>query len=294
MSQAPKQASYEWVVQPKENGMPLVVFLQRHLEGTEFSRRKIKGFVDAGYCTVEAKPERFSTRPLSSRQRVRLSIQVRERQSVSIIYEDEALLVINKSAGITCDARLEKSLQNASRKCFLVHRLDKETTGVLLIAKSLAVRDLLNAAFAERKVTKRYCALVHGKIDPCGTIENFLGPICKIPGKVKWGVVKTGAWAHTEWVCKMHTIRGSFVELMPTTGRTHQLRVHLAAIGHPIVGDLVYGKSEKVPAPRYFLHAWALDCLHPVTKAPMHFEAPLPEDFLHAAKQLLGRSLCAL
>jgi 23S rRNA pseudouridine1911/1915/1917 synthase len=273
---------YEWRVQASENQLPLLDFLQERLKDKPFSKRKIKGWIDAGYCSIQGRIERFSRTKVRSGNVVSVTVLEVTKNPIIILYEDEAILVIDKPAKITCDERLEKTV-----KALLVHRLDKDTTGVLLLAKTKALRDTLMAQFEERNVQKQYIALVDGAMPQKGTIDTPLGPISRAAGRVMWGVVHAGGHhAKTDWICKKSNKRASIVELMPHTGRTHQLRVHLASIGHPIIGDSVYGKPTTV-ASRQMLHAEKLTFLHPVTGVPLEIVAPMPRDM----REAIGRCL---
>jgi 23S rRNA pseudouridine1911/1915/1917 synthase len=266
---------FEWRVSPSEQGIALLDFLQERFKDKPYSKRKIKGWVDAGYCQVQGRIERFSRSRLRAGSVVSVCVTTQTKVPISTLYEDDVLLVINKPAKITCDERLEKTL-----KALLVHRLDKDTTGVLLLAKTAQIRDLLMKQFEERAVHKEYLAIVEGTMAPSGTIDKALGPISRIAGQVKWGVMPAGGHhAKTDWVAKKNFKKSTLVQLIPHTGRTHQLRVHLASIGHSIIGDKVYGKpNQKIL--RQLLHAEKLTFLHPVTSAPIQIVAPLPQDMV--------------
>lgn len=282
----------EWKVSAREDQKSLIEFLQEHLADKSFSRRKIKGFIDAGYCFIQGRSERFSSCKVRAGSQISLSIPEVSRKELTLLYEDDALIVINKPDSTTCDARLEKALLDMGKHVHLVHRLDKDTTGVLLVAKTVPIRDALMQQFQERTVKKHYVAIVEGKIAKTGVVENYLGPIARYEGAVKWGEVKNGHYAYTKWVCVKQTSEYSFVELMPETGKTHQLRVHLAGIGHPIVGDHLYGSKHAVHVSRCMLHAFRLGFCHPNTKENVSFQAPLPKDMIDAGHTLLRQKLC--
>lgn len=284
---------YSWSVRPNQTKLSLLEFLQLQLEDKGFSRRKVKGFIDAGYCFVQGKCERYGKRMLAVNDRIQLQVVTRAPQPLSVLYEDELIVVINKPPGITCDERLEKSMARDEKRTYLVHRLDKDTTGVVILAKTTAARDALMTQFSEQAVLKRYYALVHASMKPSGVIENFLGPIERAEGKVVWGKVPHGAWAYTEWQCKVQNKKASFVLLLPKTGKTHQLRVHLAGIGHPILGDRVYGTAGTSLYPRQLLHAYQVQFVHPGTGVALLVQAPLPSDFLEVGQTLFGKTLCA-
>ena len=214
-----------------------------------------------------------------------------EQIPLRIVYEDQSLLVIDKDAGMVVHPTADHpsgTLVNAilhylksvpergeSLRPGIVHRLDKGTSGLLVIAKSQEALDFLKKQFKARTVVKKYLALVGGQIEPpSGVIEK---PIARHPkNRQKFAVSPDGRGSITNY----HVIETSgglyyLVELEPKTGRTHQIRVHLANIGHPIVGDRLYGGR---PASRIFLHASYLEVTHPTTNKRIKFVSNLPEE----------------
>jgi 23S rRNA pseudouridine1911/1915/1917 synthase len=169
----------------------------------------------------------------------------------------------------------------------IVHRLDQDTSGLLVVALSPAAWPPLRRAMARHEVERTYLALVHGIPEAAtGTIEAPLGRDPRRRGRVRVDVA--GRAARTHYRC-LSTWPGrdlSLLELRLETGRTHQIRVHLAAIGHPVVADTRYGRDDGL-APRTFLHAARLKFIHPITGAEVVVESPLPED-LEGALQRLG------
>jgi len=224
----------------------------------------------------------------------------------TIIFEDESILVLNKPSGwITNDASttttqpvlqtwLRENLKypligDRERRDGIVHRLDKETSGLLIIAKTISAFENLQSQFKERKVTKTYIALTHGEI------ELKEGEIVASVGRLPWrrerfGVLPGGREAITKYkVISYHSLitdHGSLftlVELYPKTGRTHQIRIHLKFIGHPIVGDYFYAgrktaREDRLWCPRLFLHASKISFFHPETGKELTFESELPKD----------------
>ncbi len=278
----------EWIVLPSEANMSLLAFLQTKC--TECSMRKIKGWIDAGFCFVRGKKVRFAKTIVLRGERIQLHVPQIVQKDINILFEDEAILVIDKPAGITCDDRLVRDLAKKQIQVELVHRLDKETTGVLLCAKSPAIKKYFIEEFRNLHIQKRYQAVVDGVVrDDCGTIENYLGPVQRYQGHVKWGVVKLGGhYASTEWQVVKRAKNATLLALTPKTGRTHQLRVHTSAMGHPILGDYTYANGFRCPykAHRVLLHAEYLGFTHPVTSKAVQFQAPLPEDFEACIKEL--------
>ena len=172
------------------------------------------------------------------------------------------------------------------RRDGIVHRLDKETSGLLIVAKTINAFENLQSQFKERKVTKTYIALTHGEIEPKE------GEIVASVGRLPWrrerfGVLPGGREATTDYTV-IKTLENkdekfSLVELYPKTGRTHQIRIHLKFIGHPIVGDFFYAgrktaREDRLWCPRLFLHAKEITFFHPQTGKEVKFESELPKD----------------
>jgi 23S rRNA pseudouridine1911/1915/1917 synthase len=217
----------------------------------------------------------------------------------TVLHEDDALLVVAKPPGLVVhpgsgnrDGTLINGLLYRFRELAgvgdadrpgIVHRLDKDTSGVLVVARTAAVHRQLVTAFKERLVDKTYLALVHGvPRDSQGTVE---APIGRHPvHRQKMAVCPAnGRAAVSRWRVRQVFRRISLLEVAIETGRTHQIRVHLAAIGHPVAGDRLYGGNRKNEHfPRQMLHAWRLCFSHPVTGKNLAFEASLPADFTSA------------
>ena len=209
---------------------------------------------------------------------------------IDIRYEDEHLLIVNKPAHMLVHPIAKEqhgTLANAvtyyyetkKEPCVFhpTHRLDRNTTGLVLIAKQPHIQSLLTDKDGLR-FHRTYLAIAHGHFsDVEGTIDF---PIRRKPGSfIEQETHEAGRSAITCYRVLAEEEEVSLVELQPVTGRTHQLRVHLAAVGHPILGDDLYGKPSPLIA-RQALHAYRLDLVHPVTQRPMAVEAPLPEDFI--------------
>jgi len=282
------------IVQPDETNLSLFDFLQIKFCDKKYSKRKVKGFIDAGYCFVQGRPERFYRTKVQAGSEVQLRVPKTEKTTVSILFDDDALLVINKPPKITCDERLVRELYKDHGPLYLVHRLDKETSGVVLLAKTESAFFYLQNQFEERKIEKHYIALVDGVLSASGQIENFLAPVARRQGAVKWGVQPKGFWASTSFTRLTCKKDASLVSLYPKTGRTHQLRVHLSSCKHPILGDFVYGQSFmcRYTPSRQLLHAYELRFLHPETSETMHIQAPIAEDIQDASHLLFGKKAC--
>ena len=219
-----------------------------------------------------------------------------EELPLDICYEDENLLVVNKPAQMLVHPVAKEqhgTLANAVAHYYAIkkepcvfhptHRLDRNTTGLVLIAKQPHIQSLLTGKDGAR-FHRTYLAVVHGNFS-CGegTIES---PIRRKPGSfIEQETHESGKSAVTRYRVISDSEEASLVELQPVTGRTHQLRVHLAGVGHPILGDDFYGEPSPLIA-RQALHAYRLDLVHPVTRRPLAVEAPLPEDFISVLRVL--------
>ena len=219
---------------------------------------------------------------------VELPEQTADATDIPVLYEDEDIVVINKPAGVLTHAKGGISQEHTvadmlqplttfasdTNRAGIVHRLDRETSGVLVGARTPAAAEFLQKQFAQRTTKKTYIAIVEGV--PKHTEALIDLPIGRSPAKPStFRVDPKGKSAQTTYYVLDVQNDKSLVKLQPKTGRTHQLRVHMAHIGHPIVGDIVYGKSAQ----RMFLHAYQLELTAPNGER-MTFTAPIPEEFL--------------
>ncbi|CAK6689367.1 Dual-specificity RNA pseudouridine synthase RluA [Cyanobium usitatum str. Tous] len=203
-----------------------------------------------------------------------------------VLFADPWLLALVKPSGLLSQPGLGPELADSliSRaqerwpEVRLVHRLDRDTSGLILLARDATTHRVLSAAFAERRVRKTYLAMVQGlPADRGGIIDQPLARIATRPPR--YGVVPLecgGKSAFTRWRVLRRFVGSSLLLLQPRTGRSHQLRVHLAALGHPVLGDPLYGDplyGEPAPAPRLQLHAAGLQLLHPATGKPLHLRS---------------------
>ncbi len=198
------------------------------------------------------------------------------------MHADAALLVVDKPAGLLAvpgrgpdkqDCLIAR-LQRRWPQALTVHRLDEATSGLMVFALDGAAQRALGRAFERREVVKRYTAIVHGRPDgDAGEIGLPIG--LHWPERPRRRIDPDGQPALTRWRVLAGDAATSRLDLEPLTGRTHQLRVHLAAIGHPIVGDRLYG-PERPAAPRLLLHASGLAFMHPATGAPLRVDAEAP------------------
>lgn len=297
----------EFVVTRVEAGERLDAYLAR-VSG--FSRARIQRLIADGQVLVGGRPQKSHHR-VNASERVQLRIPppiplslVPEAIPLDILYEDNDLLVVNKQAGMVVHpgaGRVTGTLVHALlahcrtlpgiggvERPGIVHRLDRETSGVLVVAKTEVAHQSLSRQFRGRLVKKRYLALVHGEVrQEAGRIEAAIGR--REHDRKRMGVRREGGReARTVYRVVRRLPGMTVLEVDLETGRTHQIRVHLAHIGHPVVGDRVYGGRRErrrvisglFPADRQMLHAWRLGFHHPRTGAWLEVTAPVPEDFL--------------
>jgi 23S rRNA pseudouridine1911/1915/1917 synthase len=270
----------------------------------EHSRTAIAAWIKEGRVRVDGRPLAAKTR-MEGGETVEIDIPAPEPTHLvpqdiplDVLHEDEAILIVNKPAGLTVhpgagqrDGTLANALVHRLRdlpalggsdRPGIVHRLDKDTSGVMVVARTEPAQRALSAAFAERAVEKTYLACVHGAPDDdTGVIEAAIG---RSPTSRTRMMVRRdgGRAALTAWEVERRLPRHTLLRCMPRTGRTHQIRVHLKFRTLPIVGDPLYGHPGgpgDALAPRLMLHAWRLAFSHPITGEQVAFEAPLPEDF---------------
>jgi 23S rRNA pseudouridine1911/1915/1917 synthase len=219
----------------------------------------------------------------------------------AVAYEDEHLLVVDKPAGVVVhpgrghrDGTLAQALagraaggEDASR-AGIVHRLDRDTSGLLVVARSDAVHRALKAALAAREVQREYAALVEGRPPArAGTIDAPIGRDRRVRTRMSTDTDQPRP-ARTHFTLERALPRASLLAVRLETGRTHQIRVHLQAIGHPVAGDPEYGTPGLYGLERQFLHARRLAFAHPVTGAPLDLRSPLPADLRAALARAEG------
>ena len=286
---------------------PLPMRLDRWLvaQRPEQSRARIQKFIDAGYVRVNGVTGRAKT-PLRQNDTVELWMPppeplpylVPQEIPLDVLFEDEHLIVLNKPAGLTVhpapgnkDGTLVNGLLHhcpdlpgisGKLRPGIVHRLDKDTTGCIVVAKSQEALVKLQVQIQKRIASRDYLAVVHGV--PAAEHGTIVGAIGRHPAdRKKYAVVHddSGRHACTHWTLLERLGDYSLMRFKLDTGRTHQIRVHCAHIGHPIVGDPVYSRCRKLPLalPGQALHAYQLGLDHPITRERMLFEAPLPPVF---------------
>ena len=274
----------------------------------ELSRTQAATLIAQGHVLVSGRRQKASYRTVAG-DVVRVAIPKLEKRTISgedipvtIVYEDESLLVVDKPAGMVVhpapgnwtgtlvNALLGRggalSTEGEPERAGMVHRLDKETSGLLVVAKTDRAHRLLSGAIAARRVVRRYAAMTWGHLtSDTLTIDK---PIARDPrDRKRMAIVNKGRPAKTDLIRLARFDAGDLLRAHLHSGRTHQIRVHLASIGHPVMGDDVYGggggrRVAGLPPKRHFLHAAWLAFNHPVTGEPLDFRSPLPEDLSHA------------
>lgn len=304
------QKKIDFIIDAADNGLRLDRVLAAKI--TDSSRSFLQELIKSGNVTVDGKCVTLPRFALKTAMAVSVEIPeieaadtlaVDTQFAFDIIYEDDVMLVINKPAGISVhpgagnpDGTIVNALlgrypgfaelfPDADVRPGIVHRLDKDTSGCLVIAKTPNALFKLGKAFAERETKKKYLALVRGV--PAKNTMEISNNIGRHPvNRQKMAVVdRGGKLAVSRYRILEHGFIGkekiSLVEVAIFTGRTHQIRVHMSHIGHPVLGDELYGGSRTVieGASRQMLHAYSIEIPHPVTGKNMVFKADLPEDF---------------
>ncbi len=293
-----------YYVDAASEGVRLDRFLVAHLRA--HSRARIQALIASGHVTVDGRPARPALR-LRRGQRVEVTVPpppaaglVPEALPLDVVYEDPHLVVINKPPGLTVHpgaGRTSGTLANAlvarypdlagvggERRPGIVHRLDKDTSGLMVVARTPQAYAGLQRQLAERTLRRIYLALVcgHPPHDE-GVIEASIGRHPR--HRTRMAVRPGGRPAITRYRVRERFARYALVEVSLLTGRTHQIRVHFAHLGHPVAGDPVYGRrADDLGIRRQALHAWRLELRHPVTGSPLALEAPPPADFLAAVE----------
>jgi 23S rRNA pseudouridine1911/1915/1917 synthase len=274
---------------------------------SDISRSQAQRLIEEGAVTQNGRPRRKAGERLDGNETLRVLLPAPvaatpqpESIPLDIVYEDAHLIVVNKPAGMPVHpgpGHSGRTLVNALlahcpdlpgiggvQRPGIVHRLDKDTSGLIVAAKDERTHKGLAAQLKNRQVKKAYLALVTGRVEPPEALID--APIGRDPNNrrrmmvspvTNSGRATAGRDAQTSYRVREHLSGFTLVEASPATGRTHQIRVHLASIGHPVVGDVVYGKPSPL-VPRQFLHAWRLAFRHPIDGRDLSFEAELPDD----------------
>lgn len=266
---------------------------------TDYSRQYISKLIENGNVLVNNKKVKPSYK-VRLQDKIQIDDTLKEVEKfekedikLDIVYEDEDIMVINKPSGLVVhpgNGNKNHTMVNAllyhteylsdvsgTKRAGIVHRLDKDTSGLMLVAKTNKAHEILADDFKNKRVKRQYLALIHG---------DFPSSSAKIDAPIKRSkkdfrmmeVAKDGKKAITNLYVEKHFKKYTLVRLSLETGRTHQIRCHLAYIGYPIYNDPVYSKDNASEFGQ-FLHSTSIDFIHPITKKALHFSAPLPEEF---------------
>jgi 23S rRNA pseudouridine1911/1915/1917 synthase len=277
----------------------------------EFSRTRLQGLIEDGLVTVDGALPRKAGQLLDGRAVIQVHIPppvpselTPEDIPLEIVFENEDMIVVNKPAGMVVHPAaghdsgtlVHAALAHApdiegiggEQRPGVVHRLDKDTSGLILLAKNDLAHRWLQDQFRLRKVQKTYLALVDGHPPtPAGRIEAPVGRDTQARKKMAIVTPQKGRPAISEYQTLETFPDHTLLEMHPITGRTHQIRLHLAFLGCPVVGDTVYGRHKpSVPLSRHFLHAYRLTVLLRGESQPRTFEAPLPEELVRVLENL--------
>jgi 23S rRNA pseudouridine1911/1915/1917 synthase len=282
-------------------------------DSRQITRHAARTLIDAGLVTVDGRPGRPGQRVRDTAEVVVtppdetiVAVALSRRDpgtpamELRIVDEDDWLAVVDKPSGMVvhpapghptgtlADALKERgttwSLLGGAERAGIVHRLDRDTSGLLVVAKTEAAHRNLARQLSDRSLGRTYWALVHGGFrEDTGTID---APIARHPrDRRRMAIVEGGREAMTDFRVVERLAGATVLELSLRTGRTHQIRVHLASIGHPIIGDTVYGRPDPLLA-RPALHAMRLRLRHPADGAERTYESPVPEELIAAAARL--------
>ncbi|MFM2056431.1 MAG: hypothetical protein RLY71_816 [Pseudomonadota bacterium] len=274
----------------------------------EFSRSHLQSLIDAGHVRVQGQVLRSNARRLAAGQQVEVDLWPTaqstafrpEPMALAIVHEDDALLVIDKPAGLVVHpaaGHWSGTLLNGLLahhagaatlpRAGIVHRLDKDTSGLMVVAKTLQAQTALVRAIAAREVHREYCALVHGALP--ASLASIEAPIGRDPvSRVRMAVLASGKPARTDIRLLGFRDGCSAVQCRLHTGRTHQIRVHLSSRGYPLLADAVYGGRPLLGLQRQALHAARLAFVHPLHGGEVEFHAALPADLAAAWTQVVG------
>ena len=285
---------FRFTVKPAENGQRLDSWLASKLP--HFSRSQLAGQIKSGQVWIGGKivqPNSIIRTGQSVTAEFNLpSTKIKPEQiDLDIIYQDADLIVINKSAGLVMhpagshtSGTLANALQHLFSAFYLVHRLDKDTSGVMVVARNLATKHWLSKLFEERRITKTYLALVKGRLTPT---EAYLDLPIKRGKSGKFEAGLSGRSAKSFYRVKEYLPGFTLVEVYPQTGRTHQIRVHFQALNHPVAGDTMYGVAER-GLTRQFLHAYKLEFMDRSGQT-RKFTAPLLKELDDFLKELRNK-----
>ena len=269
-------------------------FLKNQI-GKCYSVRKFKSAIDNGFVKVNGVVEKLSTRKLNIGDSVlvdmnQLNSNIGLKYDLGrVLYNDDDILVYNKPAHIsTMGCGLLEVLRKEYPDLIPVHRLDVVTTGAIIFVHNVEAEKVILKQFVEHQVGKTYCAMVKGSFSKSdGVVDNYLGKGHNQHGNIVMKLDrKKGQRAITEWRLIKQGPKNALVECYPKTGRTHQIRVHMRQLGHPLLGDSIYNQAPSNLS-RSMLHSYKVTFTHPINGEVMLFQAPLPSDFKACMREFL-------
>ena len=297
----------ELEVTQDNDGMRIDAYLRAN---TEFSRSRVSALMLEGAVSVDGEVQIKPSFKVSAGQKVVLAVPeirsvdiVPQNIPLDILYQDADVVVVNKPCGMVVHPAAgneDRTLVNAllyhvhdlsgiggEMRPGIVHRLDKDTSGLILIAKNDRAHALLSDQFKERSMEKHYRAVAYGNFrEEEGLID---APIARHPvDRKKMAIVPDGKPSQTQWKVVERLKGATYLDVHLLTGRTHQIRVHMHSIGHPLLGDRIYAPNIKtnVHIPRLMLHAYSLAFTHPTTGERMELTAPIAENFSATLEKL--------
>lgn len=293
----------QWTVSPEEDALRLDAFLSRRL--TTLSRRECRALITEKHVLLNGRPTAKGVR-VQRRDLVSVSLPsaptVPPVLPVTVEYSDDSIIIVNKPSGLpsvalrpteahtvatVLGAQFPETREAGSRplEAGLVHRLDTDTSGLLLAARTPAAYTALREQFHSRRVGKYYVAIVKGIMNEQGQVTHRLEPTGPRGQRMRLSPSERGQEAITSYTPLERLPHHTVVRLTISTGVRHQIRVHLAALGHPLVGDRMYGEGDPL-ATRLCLHAETLTFRHPATGRRFRYTSPPPEDFSAVLEQL--------
>ncbi|MBN2479204.1 MAG: RluA family pseudouridine synthase [Parachlamydiales bacterium] len=275
---------FTYKVSKNDKGKKLLVFLKEKLKN--LSNKQIKRALDKGLCLVDKKIERFGSVSLKLDSTVQFYynyesyIEEKREDKIKIIFEDEYLLAIDKPTNfVSSDEVIHNFLP---KKFTLIHRLDKDTSGVLLIAKSSSIKEKMIPLFSEKKIDKYYLAIVDKEVKfEERSLETYIEKDRSIDGQTLYKCSSRGKYSLTHFKTLKTKDDFSLILAQPSTGRTHQIRVHLKKMGHPILGDYLYNNKFKYNhfVSRLMLHSFMMEFVSPFTNEDILIKTDIPEEF---------------
>lgn len=303
----------QWVVNEKEHDQRLDKVLVSHVP--EFSRSYLQNLIQQACVVIDGNTQTLASRRIRWGQTIQITLKATAESkaftpeilpnALAILYEDEHLMILNKPVGLVvhpAPGNWSGTLLNALLahhanammlpRAGIVHRLDKDTSGVMVVAKNLQAMNALASAIAQREVQRTYLALAHGMVKwQTQTVDAPIGRDRHV--RTRMAVQAGGKLARTHFEQLALNNGYSALRCKLETGRTHQIRVHCAHMGHPLVADQLYGGKQGLGICRQALHAIELAFCHPITQESMLFKAPPPQDFQYAWDLVLSKNSLA-